>query len=335
MLSNGSILGELASILYFIVFPILALAGIGYMLKRVFSLELDTLKAIIFYAILPAVIFVSVVESTASARQIGLIAAAIFVLLLVQAVVAYFVSVLFHVQREYRSAMMLSSSLINLGNFGIPLQELTFRSSGLSETAVGYNAYLIVSHNLLTFTGGVFVAARGVRRGNMLKELKHVLRFPPIYALALGLIVLAVESATGTTLFRGESILRPVWDVLLQLRRAFVTVALIMLGAQLADIKPGRHDYPVLPSVLTRILLGPLLGIGIALTLGLQGLIGQVFVLAAASPTAVNSVLLSLEFDNHPDLAARCVFYTTVFSPLSISAVLLVMRSGLFPMLSI
>ena len=315
------------AIFYYVVLPILLLAGVGFFLKRVLELDLHSLKIINFYATLPTVVFLSIVTSTVTLSEIKLLAGSLTLLMLMQFCVALLYSAVMRVRGEYRPALLLSSTFGNLGNFGLPLQDLAFRSMGLSSQALGFHAYLLVTNNLLTFTGGVLIAS-GSR--NIRKQLTHILRFPSLYALAAGLLVSILKNRLGWPLPGIGTPIRPLWDVLLQLKGAFIAIALITLGAQLASMKPVSRRYPIAAAVIMRMLLSPLIGFLVVLVFGLRGVMAQSFMIAAAAPTAVNAVLLTMEFDTEPEMASRIVFYTTLLAPVSVTVVLIIIRSGLF-----
>ena len=57
------------------------------------------------------------------------------------------------------------------------------------------------------------------------------------------------------------------------------------------------------------------------------GLMGQVLFVGAAVPAAVNTVVLAVEFDNRPSLAAHIVLVTTLLSALTVSVALYVART--------
>ena len=59
---------------------------------------------------------------------------------------------------------------------------------------------------------------------------------------------------------------------------------------------------------------------------------GALIVVAAAGPTAVNVLLLAIEEDSDVELAAECVFWTTLLSAITVTAVLtLVISLGGIP----
>jgi predicted permease len=52
----------------------------------------------------------------------------------------------------------------------------------------------------------------------------------------------------------------------------------------------------------------------------------ELLILTASVPTAVNTLLLTLELGGDAELAADCVFWTTVFSAFTITGWLIVLR---------
>jgi len=94
------------------------------------------------------------------------------------------------------------------------------------------------------------------------------------------------------------------------------------------------HAYPVRTSVFLKLLVAPCIGVALTFLLGLDGLLAQVLIISTSMPTAVNVMLLCLEFDNNPDYAARAVFYSTLLSPVTVTLTISIARSGLLPHLS-
>jgi len=83
-----------------------------------------------------------------------------------------------------------------------------------------------------------------------------------------------------------------------------------------------------------RLLAGPVIGLGLIYAFGLTGFLAQMLLISTASPTAVNCMLLCMEFENHPDYAARAVFYSTLLSPLTVTLVIYLAQGGVFPHLA-
>jgi len=64
---------------------------------------------------------------------------------------------------------------------------------------------------------------------------------------------------------------------------------------------------------------------------GLTGFLAQMLLIGSASPTAVNSMLLCLQFDRHGDFAARSVFYSTLISPVTVTTVIFLAQADILP----
>src|SRR5918993_1286639 len=113
-----------------------------------------------------------------------------------------------------------------------------------------------------------------------------------------------------------------------------VPIALVTLGAQLASNPRWPRWRPVSLVVVLRLVLGP---VQMALLLWGFHLIGwravdlwpwpaELLILTAAVPTAVTTMLLTLELEGDTDLAADCVFWTTVLSCVTIPIWLALLR---------
>ena len=124
--------------------------------------------------------------------------------------------------------------------------------------------------------------------------------------------------------------IQPVWEAITYAKNGFVVIALVTLGAQLAVVERGEGKGPVTTSVLLRLVAGPVVGFILLKLLGWTGPIAQVLLISTAMPTAVNCMLLCMEFDNHPSYVARSVFYSTLLSPITVTLTILLAQSGTF-----
>ena len=74
--------------------------------------------------------------------------------------------------------------------------------------------------------------------------------------------------------------------------------------------------------IAAKLLLGPALGIGLALLLGAEGLTRSILFLYACMPTAINGLLLAVRFRARPNLLGGILTGVTLLSPLTVTAVL-------------
>ena len=328
--------GRLGTIFYQIVLPILLLVGIGWLLQRRGGLDMRTMTRLNFYFVVPVLIFVKLVTSPVSGADVGKVVGFCAAMMAALAGVTYLVAVVRRVPSDQRRAMLMTTMFYNSGNYGLPLQELASRSLGAAcaEQAGAWQVFVILSQNLANFTAGVLLAAGGRGAGQLKRSLGAIVRFPPIYTLIAGLATVGVLNALGCptpqdTPEAAPAAIRPFWQALLYIKGAFFAVALVTLGAQLGSLRASETKYPVTLSVLLRLLVGPALGLGLIHALGLTGHLAQVMLISTAMPTAVNCMLLCLQFDNHPDFAARSVFYSTLLSPVTVTLTIFLAQGGL------
>jgi len=122
--------------------------------------------------------------------------------------------------------------------------------------------------------------------------------------------------------FTGMKVWTPVWTSLNMLSQGFIPSALMVLGIQLANTKISFKVPIVYLASFVRLLASPVLAYGLITALGIHGLVGQVLVISSAAPTAVNTILLALEYDNEPEFSSQTVFVTTAFSALTVFMVI-------------
>ncbi len=322
---------QLGYIFYFIVFPMLLVAGIGYLLHRTVTLDLQTLKRLNFYFVMPGMIYYSVIESKMTGEDVFRVICFSLTLLVSMILVTMLVARIRGVPRHQRNTMILSTMLFNSGNFGIPLQDRAFAAVGKSASAVGMQAVVMITQNIFTFTVGILIAAGGRKDRHWKQNLLHIAKLPPIYAILAALITVQIRNWFDPVSPETLQAIEPWWKVVLYVKNAFIGIALLTLGAQLATVRRGRDRYPVRMSVFLRLLVGPAIALGIIYAYGISGFLAQVLLIASSAPTAVNSMLLSLEFDNNPDYAATAVFYSSLLSPITVTLVIFFTQGGFLP----
>jgi len=107
---------------------------------------------------------------------------------------------------------------------------------------------------------------------------------------------------------------------------AVVAFALVTLGAQLSQT-PARQSFSRLGWALgIRLLAAPLLAFLLVRLFGFEGEEATVMIVSTAFPTAVNTALLAHEFKADAHFAAAAVFYSTLFSMVTVTVLIAVLR---------
>lgn len=331
----GELPARLGATFYFIVLPVLLLAAIGWLIQRRARLDMATLRLLNFYFVIPAIIYHSILTATIELADVGVVIAFGLVMMTAQGAAAYLAGRLRGAEGSLRRAMMMTTMFYNSGNYGLPLQKMAFQGAG-ADAAVSLQAFVMIFQNLLSFTLGIGVVSGGGRARRLRDTLAHIAKLPPLYAIAAAVATILIRDALGERAEAVAGALDPFWQVLLYVKNAFIAVAVLTLGAQLATIRPGRTRDPVGLTVALRLLGGPAIGLTAIYLLGGVGFeispfVARVLLISTSVPTAVNAMLLCLEFDNHPEFAARAVFASTMISPITVTAVVFLAQSGWLP----
>jgi malate permease and related proteins len=200
--------------------------------------------------------------------------------------------------------------LARAGNFGIPIAQLAYGNEGGAVQAL-----IVMFLNTAVFFFGYAILSLAHGRGAW--AVLGYFRLPMIYVIVAGLAM----RDTGTPL--------PQWlDAAIgTIASGMVPIALVTLGAQLASRGRWPRWRLIAPVMAAKLAVLPAAtGLTVWL-LGLWPLPGAVLVLASAAPTAVNTLLLTLELEGDADTAADCVFWTSLASAATVTAVLAIITA--------
>ena len=317
-----------------VILPILLLMGLGVLLQRGLGLDMTTLARLNIWLFVPAFIFVRVYDSRLTLGAIGWISA------IVLATLALTGFLIFGGLRAVRAPastvgpVILAATLYNAGNFGIPVAELLYVEGrpplfpGMLSNAEGpqVQGILVMLSNLTIWGVGYLVLA--AHQSNWRQGVVSYLKLPMLYAIVAALGLREWKEAA----FGGADPL-PQWVrfPLDQLAAGLVPVALVTLGAQLGTPPKGpRRPRLLLPAVSLKLAALPLVTAAVVAAtnllpwpaLHLWPWPGAQLIIAAAGPTAVNTLLLTLEVKGDAELAAGCVFWSTLCSALTVTAVI-------------
>ncbi|MDF2439591.1 MAG: malate permease [Abditibacteriota bacterium] len=300
-----------------VIVPIFLMMGVGFALQKKFNLDIKTLTRLNFWVFVPALLWVKIVESNLSAPDFLMIGAHFVLLFASMFALAWFGAGAVGAPDRLRRAITASVLFYNSGNYGIPVAQLAFATSPVGlQFAVAVQAIVMMLQNVTNFTIGLALHAGG-RPGSKKREtLGAVFKLPMIYTLIGAWTWRFISGSTGWALPF------PIDKALHYLADGLVPIALITLGAQMATLKSPKLSRPMVFSLVLRLAIGPVLSGAIVCLLGIQGALAQSLVISTSFPTAVNSALLAMEFDNEPEFAAAVVFYSTLFSAVTVSVVI-------------
>ncbi len=296
-------MNEIFQVLTQNILPILLVAGAGYLLQRRFDLDKATLNSLVFNVLSPALIFSSLVGSDLPSSQLLQIATFTISIVFAMGLLAFALSRALRFSRRETAAFMLVVMFVNSGNYGITLNLLRYGEAGQSTAVV----YYVVS-TMLLYSVGVLLASLGTM--SMRETLSRMARLPAIYAAVLALVVYAL----------GINVPGPLMSAIDLMGSAAIPVMLLILGMQMAGLRRGESTRLLWPAVSMRLLVGPIVAVGLAAVLGMQGLSRSTSIIEASMPAAVFTIVLASEFGLPTSAVAPIVVVGTLLSPLTVAA---------------
>lgn len=277
---------------------------IGYILQKKFSLDVQTLARLNIYFVVPAFIFVKL-SSTEIAfnmfiKVLFFIGLFVFILYVLSFIVAHLLKL------EHGKKVTFTNSIIffNSGNYAVPVNDLVFRGDPF---AMSIQVIVLMFQNIFIFSYGIF-SLQSMSAGK-LKAAFAYFKMPVMYAMIGGLIVNALNiSVPGF-----------IWVPANYIANAMIAIALLTLGAQVAQLKLTAGLGTVYFSLVLRLIAGPLVALGMIFVFGISGITAQALLIASSTPTAVNSAVIAQEYKNHPDLAAQIVLFSTLASAFTVT----------------
>ncbi len=312
-----------------ILAPILVLILLGAVMRRKFAIDLGTLSKLNIYLFVPAFVFYNVANSTLDWSEMGGVVVITILQVATLGLIVWGIGIVFKIDHRTLAAIALAVMFYNSGNYGIPLAELAYPGTG-NKSGGAVQAFVVLTQNVLNFTVG-FVIAAWAGSGDFLKGMGQILRLPVLPTLAAALTARWwLQSSPDHHL---PTVIRVTAKYLSD---GMVPIALVTLGAQLAANPRWPRWRPVSLVLVLRLFFGP---IQMAAMLWLLHRTGwrpvdlwpwpaELLILSAAVPTAVNTLLITMEVGGDAELAADCVFWTTVFSCVTIAVWLVVIRSA-------
>ena len=287
------------------VLPVFIMAGVGAVLGRTLHIDARSVGRLALYVFSPALVFASLYDAEIPTRDVVNVFAFQAVWGPIFYASCFLISWRAGLKGQDRSAFLLSTMFMNAANYGLPVALFAFGEAGL-ERAILFFA----PQSLMAGTLAIYVASSGklgVKQG-----LITVLRLPIFYAVIAALVLNPFKVSL-------PGLVEIPLDILAD---AAIPTMVIVLGIQLARASWKEDLVPAGAASVVRLLLSPLLALGVTLLLGIDGVTQQTVVVLAGMPTAVYVTILATEFDARPQRVTSAVAFSTAVSLVTSTALI-------------
>ena len=308
------------------VLPIVILIGLGYFLRRCNFITEEFVKIgnkLVFNVCLPCMLFVNVyeIESLSDIRWDVVIycCAMILVIFLIGTLIA----VMATPEPRRRGVIAQSAFRSNMAIIGLALAASLGGQDAVAVAAV-VSAFTVPIFNILAVVALTMFVQQGGSQNRFAGVLKKIVTNPLILGIVAGMICLLIRQLQmtlwGKPLFLLSRELKFAYTGLENLGKITSPFALLVLGGQFtfSAIKDLRKE--ILAGAMSRIVLAPLVGIGVAVALGFVGVLDfdtsvyPALIAVFGSPTAVSSAIMARQMQHDEQLATQLVVWTSIGS---------------------
>lgn len=303
----------LAQVLAQVLAPILVIVGAGYALRRAVELDVHAVNRLSLYLLSPALIFVLLVRVRVEAAEAVRIGAFMVLFIVCIGALAWLSGRALRLEPSANAALLLCVMFMNAGNYGLPAARFAFGEEGFERAALFFVVQAILAQTLAVYVAAG--AGRGPREG-----LARLVRMPQVYAV---LAALAIRAAgVQPVLLNGDGLPADLFRGVALMGDATVPVLLVVLGLQLAESGKIEEGRRVALATGLRLAASAPIAFGLAYLLGLDELSTKLAVVLASMPTAVNMIILAIEFDVRPRFVSSVVTVSTAASVVTLALLL-------------
>jgi malate permease and related proteins len=302
---------ELFIILKDIILPIFVIMALGFVMQTKFDLNTQTLARLNIYFLVPGFIFVKLYSTNISFNLFGNILLFFILYVAILFLISHFIGNAIGLEKGEKTTFSNSTMFFNSGNYGVPVNDLVFKSDPL---AMSIQVIMLTLQNIFLFSYGIF-SLQSIKVGKLKAALGYF-RMPVLYAMLAG-VFLNVYNVPIPSF---------IWVPANYIADAMIALALFTLGAQVAKIKFSTGLKTVYYSLALRLAIGPLIALAIIYIFKVDGIVAQALLIGSAMPTSVNSAVIAEEYNNHPDLAAQIVLFSTLLSAITVTLVIYLAR---------
>ncbi len=295
-------------VFYTSLLPIFAVVALSAVAARWIKIDTSMLSRITIYLFSPFLILGSIASSDLAQSEVAAISAMAILSGLIMVALGWTIARLMHFDRKLEGAFILSVFMGNTGGIGLPLIAFAYGEAGLQRGVLFFAVSAVITN-----TFGIYLASRSA--SSVKTSIRNVVISPLPYVTILALAINFYKIALPLPVERVAAILGP----------ASIPCMLVILGAQIAEMKlDGKFGAVALASGI-RLVAAPLVGFGLAALLGVEGLAKQASIIEISTPAAMLSAVYATEYGSDSQFATAVVLVSSLASTFTLSYLLTIL----------
>ena len=287
---------------------LLILITLGFLLakfKIINEVGAKCMTDLVLYAATPCVIVISFIRPFDMSAAKGLLISTATAILAHTVFIVFSLLIIRNKDIKRERVLRFAAIFGNCGYMALPLEQALLGNEG-----VFYGSSVVAVFNLVVWSFGVYLMS-----GNKSSIKPKCLAFnPSIIAIAAGIIVFLFSLPVP------EVIKNPI-NFLAGLN---TPLPMIIIGYHLSksDILKGLRDRGAMLSSVLKLLLFPLIALGIMYIVGIRGTMLVALTIAFASPAAAMTAMFSAKYENDTLLAATLVSMSHIICILTLPPII-------------
>ena len=299
--------------------PVFLIIALGKALTRTSFFTADlarNINRLTYWVALPALLLNKISNSVFTGDEVYRISIPLILATLGSALIAIVLAKIMGLSRQSSGAFIQGSSRANNAFVGLPviLYSLTAGNPHIEAVATLALAPAIVFYNIFSVTVLLtYGDQKHKRTGEIIRLfITQLLSNPLLLACAGGLAINLMGITFPTAIDRTLS----------ALGNAALALALLSIGSSLSFKGLSKGLSASVLSASIKVFIQPLIGLGLALLIGLPPIERQMLLIYLACPTAVASYVLADIFNSDRDLAGHIIVISTLLSAISLSLII-------------
>lgn len=292
------------------ILPLFLILIVAFVYYRLIQPNIKDVSNITLTVLAPIMVFHSMTKSELNPEFI--LKPLIFAFLLTIGLIAsaYLFFYIFRMKSEQKIPLILSCSMMNTGNFGLPLIFFTF---GMGAEA--YSVIYFAAFSVPLSTIAIYISSD---KTGFIDILKDIGKIPLFHSVIIALVFNFFGLSLPENLDKSISLLS----------QAAIPMMIFVLGLQLATIK-FEFNFIKAISVATfiRLVISPVMAFFLLKILNIESMEKNVALLQTSGPAAVLPLMYAIRFNRSPHLLSAIIFSTTVISGITLTILIKLLTS--------